>query len=308
MNLAALEMLASVVKLGSFAAAAREQEIDPSSVSRSIAALEHELGLRLFQRSTRQLALTEAGGLYFERMQPLLEELQQAHLVAADVSASPKGRLRVTASNSFGLKCVVPALPSLAQRYPQLQVELLMTDAVVDLVAERIDLAVRLGTLADSSLVAHPLMRTTYRVCASPAYTAQAGKPKRPVDLTRHACLLFPLTGFRSRWVFRDRQGVQVEVPVSGSLHASNALALQHCAVAGMGVALLPEWLVADDLAAGRLIDLFTRHQVSATDFNTGAWFVYPSRAYVPLKVRAFMAHLQQHLGTKGQGQGQAYG
>ncbi|MEO8151593.1 MAG: LysR family transcriptional regulator [Rhizobacter sp.] len=299
MDLAALELLAGVVKHGSFAAAARDLGVDPSSVSRSIATLEDELGLRLFQRSTRQLALTEAGSLYVERVQPLLGELRQAHLAAADVSAQPKGRLRVTASNSFGLRCVVPALPSLAVRCPQLQVELLMTDAVVDLVAERIDIAVRLGPLADSSLVAQPLVRTAYRVCASPGYLARAGRPKQPRNMADHACLLFPLAGFRSRWIFRDHKGTLAEVPVSGSLHASNALALQHCAVAGMGIALLPGWLVADDIAAGRLVDLFPRHEVTATDFNTAAWFVYPSRAYVPLKVRAFMAHLRQHLGAQ---------
>lgn len=158
------------MRQGSFAAVARDRNLDPSSVSRAIASLEAERGIRLFQRTNRQLSPTEAGTTYFERIEPLVEEMQQAIDVAADVSGQPKGKLRVTASVSFGLKCIVPLLPNFDALYPDLTVDLLLTDSVVDLFAERIDVAVRLGLLADSTLIAQQLMRTYYSVCASPGY------------------------------------------------------------------------------------------------------------------------------------------
>ncbi len=289
MDTNALELFSLVVKHGSFAAAARDRNLDPSSVSRIIAGLETELGVRLFQRNTRQLALTEAGNVYFQRIEPLIEEIQHAQHAAVDVSSRVTGTLRVTASNSFGLKFVVPRLPAFAQHYPELVVDLMLTDAVVDLLSERMDIAIRLGTLADSNMVSQVLTYTRYRVVASPAYLQRHGTPKQPVQVSEHNGLLFPLAGFRSRWIFRDKKGVQSEVPIKGKLLVSNAIGLQQCALAGMGLALLPGWLVQDDIESGKLVDLFPTWEVTATDFETAAWFVYPSRAYVPLKVRVFI-------------------
>lgn len=179
--------------------------------------------------------------------------------------------------------------------YPDLTVDLLLTDATVDLFAERIDVAVRLGLLADSTLIAQRLVQTRYSVCANPRYLQQCGHPERPGDLEKHNCLLFPLAGFRSRWIFRDKNGEQSEIPVRGRTIVSNAIALQQCAI-GMGLALLPHWLVDEDLRAGILIDVFPDYHVTATDFSTAAWLVYPSRAYVPLKVRVFIDFLKQSI------------
>lgn len=289
-------MFVEVVRRGSFAAVARDRQLDPSSVSRAITKLEEELGIRLFQRTTRQLSLTEAGNAYFERVEPLVEEMQQAIDIATDISGQPKGTLRVTASVSFGLKCIVPLLLRFSTLYPDLTVELLLTDAVVDLLAERIDLAVRLGLLADSTLIAQQLMRTRYAVCASPEYLKRSGQLEKPSDVEHHSCLLFPLAGFRSRWVFRGKNGDTSEVSVSGRTIISSAIALQQCAIAGMGLALLPYWLIDDDLRSGILVNVFPDHDVTATDFNTAAWLVYPSRAYVPLKVRVFIDFVKQSV------------
>lgn len=299
MDTHALEVFSLVVKQGSFAAAAREQNVDPSSISRLIAALESELGVRLFQRNTRQLSLTEAGSIYFQRIEPLLEEMQHAQHAAAEVSSRIAGSLRVTASHSFGLKFVVPRLPAFARKYPDLAVDLMMTDAVLDLVAERVDLAIRLGTLSDSSMVAQVLTYTRYRVVATPAYLKEHGVPKKPADVSGHNCLLFPLAGFRSRWIFRDRKGAQSEVPINGRLLISSAIGLHQCALAGMGIALLPGWLVQDDVRSGKLVDLFAKWEVTATDFRTAAWFVYPSRSYVPVKVRVFIEFLRSTVTTE---------
>ncbi len=291
-----LQLFVEVIKHGSFAAVARDRNLDPSSVSRAIAGLESELGIRLFQRTTRQLSPTEAGMTYFERIEPLVEEIQQATDIATDVSGQLKGTLRVTVSTTFGLKCIVPSLPEFQRRYPDLTVELLLTDTVVDLYAERIDVAVRLGLLADSTLIAQQLMRTHYSVCASPDYLKRFRPLQHPADLTDHNCLLFPLAIFRSRWIFKDQHGELTEVPITGRTVISSGSALQQCAIAGMGLALLPNWLIDTDLKAGYLIDVFPDYAVTATDFSTAAWLVYPSRAYVPLKVRIFMEFLKQSI------------
>jgi DNA-binding transcriptional LysR family regulator len=298
MDISVLQMFVEVVRQSSFAAVARERNIDPSSVSRAIASLESELGIRLFQRTTRQLSLTEAGMAYFERVEPLVEEMERAITIAKDISGQPKGTLRVPASVSFGLKCIVPLLPQFTAMYPELTVDLLLTDTVVDLFAERIDVAVRLGKLMDSTLIAQQLMRTRYKVCASPQYLQQWGKPQTPSDVEQHNCVLFPLTGFRTRWIFRDREGNTKEISVCGRTIISNAIALQQCAVTGMGLTLLPHWLIDEDICAGKLVSLFPDYEVTATDFNTAAWLVYPSRAYVPLKVRVFADKLNSHLAT----------
>ncbi|MGL5874448.1 MAG: LysR family transcriptional regulator [Xenococcaceae cyanobacterium] len=298
MDLSVLQIFVEVVRQGSFAAVARDRNIDPSSVSRAIAGLEEEIGVRLFQRTTRQLSPTEAGMTYFERVESLVEEMQQAIDVATDISGKPKGTLRVTASVSFGLKCIVPLLPNFSEMYPDLTVDLLLTDAVVDLFAERIDVAVRLGLLADSTLIAQQLMQTRYFVCVSPDYLKQWGQPQKPEDVEQHNCLLFPLAGFRSRWIFRDRNGDESEIQVRGRTVISNAIALQQCAIAGMGLALLPHWLIDEDLRAGKLVNVFPDYQVTATDFNTAAWLVYPSRSYVPLKIRVFIDRLKKYISS----------
>ncbi|MEM8809997.1 MAG: LysR family transcriptional regulator, partial [Cyanobacteria bacterium P01_G01_bin.38] len=264
--------------------------------SRSIAGLEKELGIRLFQRTTRKLSPTEAGMTYFERIEPLVEEIQQATAVATDVSGQPRGELRLTASVAFGIQCIVPLLPRFEALYPDLTVDLLLTDTRVDLFSERIDLAVRLGLLADSTLIAQRLMQVCYRVCASPQYLKRSGHPRHPSDIENHNCLLFPLPGFRTRWIFKDKNSVMLEVSVRGRTVISNAIALQQCAIAGMGLALLPHWLVDEDLQVGTLVNVFPNYDVTATDFSTAAWLVYPSRDYVPLKVRVFIDFLEQSV------------
>jgi DNA-binding transcriptional LysR family regulator len=296
MDISVLQMFVEVVRQRNFAAVARDRNIDPSSVSRAIASLELELGIRLFQRTTRQLSLTEAGMAYFERVEPLVEEMERAIAVAKDISGQPKGTLRVTASVSFGIKCIVPLLPQFTAMYPELTVDLLLTDTVVDLFTERIDVAVRLGKLMDSTLIAQRLVQTRYTVCASPKYLQQWGKPLTPSDVEQHNCVLFPLTGFRTKWIFRDGGGNIKEIFVRGRTIISNAIALQQCAVSGMGLTLLPHWLIDEDIRAGILVNLFPDYEVTGTDFNTAAWLVYPSRTYVPLKVRVFADEMKKHM------------
>lgn len=288
-----LKTFIEVVQAGSFAAAARQLDLDPSAVSRTVAALEAELGVRLFQRTTRRLAPTEAGAAYFERIRPVLDELERARAEAQDALAQPVGVLRVTASVTFGLTRLLPLLPALRAAHPALALDLLLTDATVDLIAERIDVAIRLGPSVDSSLIGRRLMTTRYRVCASPEYLRRHGAPVLPQELAQRDCLRFPLPGYRTRWKFRDRTGGLGEVDVHGSVVISNGLALLRAALDGLGPVLLPDWLIGEHLAHGDLVDLFPDHDVTATEFDTAAWLLYPSRSYMPLKLRAFIEFLQ---------------
>jgi DNA-binding transcriptional LysR family regulator len=300
MDIATLKIFVEVMRAGSFAAVARVHEVDPSSISRTIAILEDELGFRLFLRTTRRLAATEAGTLYFERTQPIIDEMERVGQEARDIVAEPAGRLRVTASVSFGHTVLVPLLPRLRSAYPDLSVDLILTDAVLDLITEKIDVAVRLGPRIDTGLIGTHLIRTRYHVCASPAYLKSAPKPRAPPDLSGHGCLLFPYPGYRSQWRFRAKTGEVTEVPVNGAVTISNALALHRAALDGLGPVLLADWLVAKDLRSGRLVDLFPKYEATATDFDTAAWILYPSGAYVPRKVRAFIDFLKSSLARAG--------
>ncbi len=293
MNTDAIEVFIEVMQRGSFAAVARARGVAPSSISRSVAALERELGLRLFQRTTRRLAPSEAGTLYFERVQPLLEELERAHQQVLDIGEQPRGTLRVTAPVSFAQQALLPLLPALLDRHPHLHVDLRLTDAMVDLVSERIDVAVRLGRLADSDFVARRVAGFDFVVCAAPRYLEEHGRPRRPADLARHECLVFMMGQPRSRWRLR-RKGQVEEIEVAGRCMMSNAMAVARAAVLGLGIALLPRWLVAKELAAGELVALLPRWDATATDFDPGVWLLYPSRRYLPLKVRAFVDFLDE--------------
>jgi DNA-binding transcriptional LysR family regulator len=297
MDLNSLKIFVDVVKAGSFTAVAKEKRMDPSSVSRTVAALEKELGVRLLQRTTRKLVPTEAGLFYYERVGNMVDEIIAAGSCAAEVSSRPKGTLRITASVAFGLRCIVPLLPEFLRQYSELQVDLLLTDAVVDCLAEKIDVAIRLGPpLADSSFVARKLISTSYHVCASPTYLQANGTPQEPSALAGHNCLRFPLAGFRTRWIFRDAEGKLSEAPVNGNLLISNALAIREAAVSGMGLALLPHWLIGDDLRHGMLRAVLQDYEVSATDFNTAAWLLYPSRTFVPGKVKSFVDFMRRSV------------
>ena len=289
MDTNSLQTFIEVMRRGSFAAVARTQGVAPSSISRQIAALEEEIGVRLFQRTTRRLSPTEAGLVYFDRVAPLLEELARARGMATDVADHPKGRLRLTAPVSFAQIGIVPLLPELKSRYPELDFELVLTDRMVDLVAERIDIAVRLGRLTDSGFVARRLCPMRYVVCASPGYIERCGKPESPSELVEHEACVFPMQAYRTRWRFRSAAGGVADHPVRGTTVVSHALSLGQCAAAGMGIALLPRWVVWRELRDGALVDLFAEYDVTATDFDASAWLLFPSRQYLPLKVRVFV-------------------
>jgi len=268
----------------------------PSMVSRSVAALEAELGVRLIQRNTRQLSLSDAGAAYYEQVRGVLEGLERASDAARASSAEARGTVRLTTTVAYGQALVVPLLPALHAAHPGLELDIVLTDRVVDIVAERIDLAIRLGPPADASLIGTRLATIRYRVCASPAYLRDHGRPQTPADLAQCDCLRFPLPGFRTQWTFRDAAGVTQAVDVKGWLVLSSALALHRAALDGLGPVLLGHWLVDEDIAAGRLVDLFPEHEATATAFDSAAWLLYASRVYLPRRVRAVMDFMKARL------------
>ncbi len=296
MELGHLAILLDVARRGGFAPAARLNDLDPSTVSRIVAGIESELGARLFHRSTRTLTPTEAGARFLARAEAIVETMAAARDEARSASDALDGALRLTASVAFGQRMIAPLLPALRDAHPALRLELLFTDARLDLVADRVDLAVRLGPEMAGDLVAAKLRATRYRVVASPDYL-RAAPLATPADLAGRSCLLLDLPAFRERWRFRDADGAALEIPVSGELVISSALALHDAAVAGLGPALLADWLIADALADGRLVDVFPAHAATATRFDTAAWIVYPARTFLPRKTRAAIDFFRARLG-----------
>jgi DNA-binding transcriptional LysR family regulator len=296
MDIRQLKTFVEVVQQGSFAGAARQQGVDPSAVTRAVAALEAALGARLLQRTTRKVALTEAGAAYLERVRPLLDELDGAADELRANTGGVRGTVRVTASVAYGQAVLVPLLPALHAQHPGLEVDLVLSDAVVDVVTQRIDVALRLGPAVDSSLVGVKLAAVRPRVVASPAYLKAHGRPRTPQDLAACDCLRFPLPGYRTQWSFRDRQGGVQSVAVRGWLVMSTALALHRAALDGLGPALLADWLVDPDIDAGRLVDLFPKHEATATNFDSAVWLLYASREHMPRRVRAFVDFVKAKL------------
>jgi len=298
MDLELLRIFVEVAERGSFAAVARGRDMDASQISRSVAALEAVLGARLLQRTTRRMALTEAGELFLTRVTPLLDEFDHARDEVAATRKDPVGTVRLTASIAFGEICLAPLLPEIRARFPRIALELILTDQTLDLLAERIDLAIRLAPSYRADVIGVKLFDTRYRVVASPDYVERAGAPACPSALSTRNCVLFALPEFRTRWRFRSGDGIE-EVPVRGDLVISNALMLKHAALDGLGPALLADWMIGPDLDAGRLVDLFPHHEVAATSFETAAWLLYPSRAHLPLKTRGMIDFLRDHAGIR---------
>jgi DNA-binding transcriptional LysR family regulator len=298
MDIESLRIVALVERQGSFASAARVLNVDPSSVSRHVAVVEAALGLRLFQRTTRSLRLTEEGAVFLGRIPALIEEFDRARDEAAAIRRGPRGTLRMTASVAFADVRIVPHLGAFRDRYPGLAVELLPTDANLDLAAAGIDLAVRLAPAPKGDLVSTRLMVTRYLVCASPDWIARHPPLAEPGELAGHDCLRFSLPEFRTRWLFRRGAEEPFEVPIGGSILIGSALSLRQAAVAGLGPVLLADWLVAEDIRAGRLVRLFPDHDATATSFDTAAWLLYPSRSFLPRKVRVMIDFLRETVGV----------
>ncbi len=296
MDIDDLKILLDVQRFGSLSQAARARDLDPSKLSRVLSNAEKELGFRLFQRTTRQLSATEEGRRYLDRIAPLVDELTDAATAGQEAQGDPQGALRITASVAFGEVWLLPRIDAMLRRYPGLSIDLRLSDAQLDLVGEGIDLAVRMGPQADSSLIATKLMETRYRVLAHPDWVEAMGSPSVPSDLSECDCVLMTLGAYGTRWQFRCGEGEAQEIRVSGRLRVSNALTQRSAVRRALGPGLLADWLTEADRASGSLVDLFPDWTVGAGDFESAVWLLYPSRAYMPRKTALFIEALKQSV------------
>ena len=282
-----------VVALGSFAAAARRLGRDPSIVSRRVAALESRLGVRLLERSTRQVTPTDAGRCFADGMQRSFELAREAADAAREATARPAGLLRVSLPALFGRLWIAPLLPDFLALFPLIRLHVGFTDRMADLVADAIDVAVRIGDLPDTRLVARRLATTRRVLCASPAYLARRGVPARPDDLLAHDCLA-PL-GLLTHpvWHFRATDGTPRPVRIEARLEADEPEALLLAARAGAGIGLGADWLVHADLAAGRLVPVLPDWSI---DGGAALHMVRASNRHTPARTRAFIDWLTAEL------------
>lgn len=293
MNHDHLRILLEIARHGNFSGVAKQRNMDPSSISRVVRTVESELGVRLFHRTTRHVTLTEAGAAYLTQVSDLLDAIDAAGDRIKELGTNVGGTLRVTASVAFGQACLVPLLPEFLESWPNIQLELILADANLDIVAERIDLALRLSPRMDRNFVRVKWFDSAYKVCASPHYLASHGPIRSPADLSHHPCVLFGLPNPQADWLLRDSAGNVVHVSIKPRVCVSNGLAQRELALAGTGPALLPAWLAAADLAAGRLVDLLPDHTATPSDFDGAAWLLYPNRTLLPAKTRALVDFLK---------------
>ncbi len=247
-------IFAKVAETGSFAAAAGELGLSAATVSKALQRLERRLGERLIHRTSRRFSLTETGRVLAVRAAQILAEGEAAEAEVQAKSASPRGRIRLAAPMSFGLRHIAPTLPEFLTAYPEISVDLQLDDRIVDLIAGGIDVAIRIADLPDSSLIARRLCPVRRLVVATPAYLARHGKPHRPRDLKDHACLCYSYLATGETWRFTDANGTEEAVAVKGPLSATNAEALSFALDAGLGIALQPDFLVWHAIQRKRLV------------------------------------------------------
>lgn len=280
-----MQTFVRVVETGSFSGAARELRMTPSAVSKMIGRLEDRLGVRLLSRTTRKLSLTEEGRVFFQRVHPILAEVAEAEDTVSMATVEARGVLKVNASTAFGQYQIVPLIPSMLERYPNLQIQLTMTDSIVNLVEEGFDVGIRIGVLTDSTLVARKLGVPKRVVVASPDYLKRHGVPTCPDDLKDHQCLKLSIPTSLNRWEFMSKNGPRI-VEVSGRFEADNAIALHEAALAGLGLFRGATFVVGDDIRSGRLVPVLEKFETAG---EAGIFVVWPHNRNLSAKVRAFV-------------------
>ena len=299
MELDHLSLVLEVARLGSFAAVARQRNVDPSIISRQVAQMEQQLGFRLFDRTTRRLALTEAGDLALAKLQAPLDEIQQVLQAAHDTAHQTSGRMRVSTSTAFGTLWLIPRLEEFRRRYPRIQLNLLLQDHRIDPIAESVDLTIRMGKEPDQNLPSTHLISTQYRIVASKGYAGKLKDNFKPADIADHPCIAFALPEFNSSWTIRGADGAATRIDFAPDLTISSALGIRQAVLADLGIAMLADWTIDDDLQKGRLVDLLPGHTASATDFESSVWMIRPQRAYLPAKTEALMDYLLEYTGRQ---------
>jgi DNA-binding transcriptional LysR family regulator len=291
-NLTDIAVFVRVVKADSFTGAAGELGLSRSVVSKYITRLEQRLGVRLLNRTTRRLSLTEAGMRFFQQSQSALAQLENAEGEIHAMQAAPKGLLRISAPSSFSVIHLAPLIPQLQKTYPDLNIDLSVDDTLIDIVDAGIDVAIRIADLPDSTLIAKRIAQCRYVVCAAPDYLEQHGRPSTPDDLTQHNCLLFQFWNTPNQWQFLSKDDQFISVKVRGEVVCNNSLALRAILLGGGGITMAPTFLVGDDIANGRLVSVLSNYHIKPISI----YAVYPHRQYLAAKVRAFLEFLSVHI------------
>ncbi len=287
-----LEVFVTVVEEEGFSAAAKRLDTTPAAVSRRIKALEKRLDVRLLQRTTRKIQLTEAGELYFREVSRLLGDLKTIEQKLEEVTSQAIGELRIVAPMSFGQRRLAPVVARFALTHPKLRVSLRLEDRETDIVSEGLDLAVRIAYPSDSSLVARPIALVPRYICASPEYLAKRGTPRSPRDLLKHNCLHYNVISEREEWSFRDTEGGET-VAIRGVFCSNNGEVLAEAAIQGLGITLLPDFIIEDAIDDGRLVRILEGQERPPLTL----FVLYPSRQHVPAKTRLFIDYLVEQFG-----------
>jgi len=290
----AITAFARVVESGSFVRAAERLAISVSAVSRHVAEIEAHLDVRLLNRTTRRLSLTESGRVFYEHCVQLLADLDEAEQSASASAVTPRGTLRLSAAVTFGERHLAPAIAAFIERYRDMRFDVELSDRAVDLVDERFDAALRIGAIGSQSLVGRMLGETRLVCCAAPAYLGRRGEPRRPEDLAGHECLTYEYASQRNTWLFRERDGATRQVKVSGSVHANSGRFLEALALEGRGIAYEPDFIVGPEVRAGRLVPILRAFVPAPSPIQ----LVYPSRRHLSAKVRAFADFLRERFAT----------
>ncbi len=280
-----------VVDSGSFSAAAAEIGVSVATVARQVNSLEARLGVQLLHRTTRSLSLTEAGKLYHARIRDVLRSYDSVKREVASYQKDVKGILRLHLRHSVGNQVIVPALPAFLKKHPNIKLDVTLTDSREDLVAQGIDVAVWLGSLEDSSLIARRLSPGKRLVCCSPSYASAHGMPENPSDLARHNCIIYRAKSYDSSWRF-TKDGQTTPVVVSGNLESESSAVLMTSAMNGLGFVMLQEAMVRSAIAKGELVNAFPDYSVSSTDSDIALYAVYPGSKQTSPKNRAFIDFL----------------
>ncbi len=293
-NLLAIESFITVVESGSITAAAEKLSLTPAAVSKRLQLLERYLGTRLLTRNTRQMALTAAGDYYFHHNRSLLSEMERIDKHVQDMQGVLKGNLDINLPMTYGKNRLAPLLAQFLLQHPDIHLDTCLDDSMIDVSRGNYDLVVRIGELEDSALIARKLEDISLYLLAAPAYLDRHGYPQTPDDLARHNCLQYTNTDQRDGWRFYHRDGAQHRVRTRGSLSSNNGEALKVAVLEGLGIALLPDFTLEGEIAAGTLVRLLP-------DFNAypvSAYAVYPSRRYLPEKTRALINFLVASLNS----------
>ncbi|MGF6916027.1 LysR family transcriptional regulator [Paraburkholderia sp. 40] len=286
-----IQTFIKVVEAGSFSAAARCTDSSISAVARQVQSLEEELCIRLLNRSTRSLSLTEPGRIFFERVRTISKDLSNAKSEATSFQESVKGVLRVSLRVSTGTTIIVPALPRLVDQYPELGFDISLTDERPDLIANNIDVAVWMGHIPDAEIVARRLTRSERIVCASPSYFERHGVPKTPEDLRHHNCLLYAARSYGNIWEF-TKDDTREDIEVNGNLRSDNGLVLISAAIAGIGILVAQEWTVRLPVSRGELARMMGDYTVRPRAEDSELYVVYPNSRGLSRKVRIFVDFL----------------